>query len=118
MSADTRPAVTLHLCTTCRQGRRPGAPFARVTSLEAAARKCAQSLGIALQTERTSCLSGCHEGLTAMIETEAAMVRLRGIAGPAEIDKVFAHLDSLQAGAAAPEVAPLVLSTTRWADWD
>jgi predicted metal-binding protein len=104
-------SVTLHVCNGCRKRR---AGIATTALLTKSARQSALLAGIQLTVTRSACLAGCHTGLTAMLETEDAVVRLQGVATAADVDQIVRHSADLLHARANAAVDGFLLSRTVW----
>ncbi len=101
-------SVTLHLCTTCRKRRGPDVATTRQLSTAAG------KMGV--HVELTSCLSGCQQGLCAMVETPDGMVRLRQFRRVDQVQLAISTHEQLIDGQAVPGLD--VISRVNWSEWN
>lgn len=105
----------LLLCTGC-----PRPPHvATLAQLTAAAKKAAKKQGLELEVARASCLSACGTGPTALVETEAGVLRLRGVVSAERLAQVVAAAPQLLSPEPVGEQwQDTVLSRLLWAELD
>ncbi|MBM4342086.1 MAG: hypothetical protein FJ100_01720 [Deltaproteobacteria bacterium] len=107
--------LRIHLCSGCPRPA-PTASLARMTS---AAKKAAKAQGATAEVGRSSCLSACTSGPSALLENENGVVRLRAIADPGQLARAVAAAPVLLSAHPVPEdLHDLVLSRLLWADLD
>ena len=105
--------LKLHICTTCRQK----VCCDSVGQLVKAAKLHAEKQQIQLEIEKTCCLSGCEQGLMAMVEMPEGMVRVKQVVEIKQISQLLDSAQRLIAGEQTPLDAQIV-SRLNWAQWD
>ncbi len=109
------PQLRVMLCTGCP---RP-APMASLARLTTAAKKAAAAHGRTLEVGRSSCLSACSSGPSAILEDENGVVRLRAVSDPGQLARAIAAAPVLLSAQPVPDdLQDLVLSRLLWADLD
>ncbi len=105
--------LKLHVCTTCRLKTRCDS----VGALIKAAKLHASQRNMALEIEKTACLSGCESGLMAMVETVDGMVRVKQLQAATQIGPLLDSAQALIAGEKTP-IDGQILSRINWREWD
>ncbi len=109
------PQLRVMLCSGCS---RP-APMASLARLTTAARRAAKTRGVVLEVGRSSCLSACSSGPSALIEDPNGVARLRHITQPEQLARAIAAAPVLLSAQPVPDdLQDLLLSRLLWADLD
>lgn len=108
--------MELTICATCR--KKPHETCESTRELVHAAHTWAKQNHQTLKITRETCLSGCIQGLTVLVETPEGSIRCQRVQTSLELQEILTHAEQKIALPVATPIDRLVLSRTNWAEWE